>query len=104
MASKPTRADSRYRSSGDGTQHLGLFHQVIHRLMDVGEAVDLTTGEMGGCGHEIGVLRIARQSIGHGGGVDMAADKRMIDDFAAVQQLALHIDPDLRSRRLSLYS
>ena len=25
----------------------------------------------------------------------MAADKRMIDDFAAVQQLALHIDPDL---------
>ena len=63
--------------------------------MNVGESVDLMTGEMGGCGHEISVLRIARQSIGHGGGVDVAADKGMIDDFAAVQQLALYIDPDL---------
>ena len=80
---------------GDGTQHLGLFHQVIHRLVDVGETVDLMTGEVGGGGHEILVLRVARQGVGHGGGVHMAPDEGMIDDGGAVQQLALHIDADL---------
>ena len=63
---------------GDGTQHLGLFHQVIHRLMDVGEAVDLFPGEVGGGGHQVLVVGGLGQVVGHLYGVDGGAEDGVI--------------------------
>ena len=45
--------------------HLHLLHQILCGLVDVGEAVDPLPGQGGYRGHQILVLRLLRQIIGH---------------------------------------
>ena len=80
---------------GDHAQHLHLLHQIVGGLVDVGEAVDLLAGQVGGGSHQLLVLLHARQGIGHGGGVDVTTDEGMVDECLGIQQLALQIDLDL---------
>ena len=80
---------------GDHPQHLHLLHQILGGLVDVGEAVDLLTGQVGGGGHQLLVLLHARQGVGHGGGVDVTTDEGVVDEGLGIQQLALQIDLDL---------
>ena len=58
--------------------HLDLFPQVVRTLMKMGEPVDFLASEIGGCGHQILVLRIMSQFIGHGKTVDGWFDHGMI--------------------------
>ena len=69
--------------------HLDLFHQVVRRLVQVGEAVDLVPGQAGGGGHQVGILRVLSQLIGHGDAVDRGADHWMI--HPVLDLLAEHI-------------
>ena len=46
--------------------------------MDVGESVDLLSCKIRLCGHEILILRVQRQFIGHGHAVDGRSDHGMI--------------------------
>ena len=79
---------------GDRAEHLHLLEEVVGGLVDMGEAVDLVAGEVGGGRHKVSRLRVVGQGVGHGGGVDMAADHGMIDDLIALQQLAHDVDAD----------
>ena len=65
------------------------------KKLDVGEAVDGVAGQMRLDGHQVGILRVVGQSVGHGSGVDMAADEGMVDDLSGVEQLALDIHADI---------
>ena len=57
--------------------HLHLLHQVLGRLVDVGEAVDLLAGEMARGQHEVFVFRLRGQFVGHGHAVEAGPDQRM---------------------------
>ena len=59
--------------------HLDLLGEVVGRLVDVGEAVDLLAGEVTGGQHEVFVLGLPRQLVGHGDAVDAGADDGMVD-------------------------
>ena len=72
------------------TLHLHLVHQVLGGLMQVGEAVDGVTGEAGLHGHQLSVLRILSQSVGHGHAVDGGADHGVV--HPVLDLLAEHID------------
>ncbi len=62
---------------GDQTEHLDLLDQVVPALVDVGEAVDLFPGQVGGRGHEVFMLRLQRQLVGLGRGVDVGNERRV---------------------------
>ena len=72
------------------TLHLHLVHQVLGGLMQVGEAVDGVTGEAGLHGHQLSVLGVLSQSVGHGHAVDGGADHGVI--HPVLDLLAEHID------------
>ena len=69
--------------------HLHLFHQILAGLMEVGEAVDLMTGQAGGSGHQILILGILCQGVGHGHAVDGGTDHGVI--HPVVDLLAEHV-------------
>ena len=60
------------------TLHLNLLNQIIGGLVQMGKAVYLLTGQVGGCGHQILILRILCQLIGSGKGVQGRTDNRII--------------------------
>ena len=70
--------------------HFHLVHQVLGGLMQMGEAVDGVAGEAGFHGHEIGVLGILRQRVGHSHAVDRGTDHGVI--HPVVDLLAEHVD------------
>ena len=67
------------RLLSEETLHLDLLDQIVSALMDVGEAVDLLPGQMRGCSHQIFILRILRQLVCHGKGIQRRTDDRMIN-------------------------
>ena len=69
--------------------HLHLLHQIVRRLVEMGEAVDLVPRQAGGSGHEIGVLGILCQRVGHGHAVDGGTDHGVI--HPVVELLAEHV-------------
>ena len=72
------------------TLHLHLVHQILSGLMQMSEAVDGVAGEAGFHSHQIGVLRILSQSVGHGHAVDGGADHRVV--HPVLDLLAEHVD------------
>jgi len=58
--------------------HLHLFHQIIGGLMEMREAVDLVAGQAGGGGHELLILGVLCQRVGHGHAVDRGPDHGVI--------------------------
>ena len=70
--------------------HFHLVHQVLGGLMQMGEAVDGVAGEAGFHGHEIGVLGILRQRVGHSHAVDRGTDHGVI--HPVLDLLAEHVD------------
>ena len=58
--------------------HLHLFHQVLCRLMEMGEPVDGMAGEAGGGGHQVFVPGILGQGVGHGHTVDGRTDDGVV--------------------------
>ena len=58
--------------------HLHLFHQVLRGLVQVGKTVDLVASQAGGGGHELLILGVLCQRVGHGHAVDRGPDHGMI--------------------------
>ena len=58
--------------------HLDLFDEVVGGLVDVGEAVDLFPGEVGGGGHQVLVVGGLGQVVGHLYGGDGGAEDGVI--------------------------
>ena len=58
--------------------HLDHFDEVIGGLVDVGEAVDLFPGEVGGGGHQVLVVGGLGQVVGHLYGVDGGAEDGVV--------------------------
>ena len=65
----------------DHAEHLNLLDQILYTLMDMGETVDLLACKVRGYSHQILVLGIHGQIIGHGCGIDMTADIRIVNDL-----------------------
>ena len=63
--------------------------------MDVCEPIDLFPGQVGGSGHQVLKLGVLRQLVGHGGRVDMAFDKGVVDHVLAVQELSFDVHLDV---------
>lgn len=72
-------------------EHLDLLDEVFLALMNMGKTVDLLTGQVRSGGHQVLVLGIFCQLIGHSCGIYMALNQRMVDDGCAFDQLAHHI-------------
>ena len=70
--------------------HLHLVDEVLGGLVQVGEAVDGVAGEAGLDGHEIRILGILGQGVGHGDAVDGGTDHGVI--HPVVDLLAEHIN------------
>ena len=70
--------------------HLDLLGEVVGGLVDVGEAVDPLAGEVAGGQHEVLVLGLGRELVGHGDAVDAGADERVVD--VVVDLLAEQVD------------
>jgi hypothetical protein len=70
--------------------HLDLLDKVVGGLVQMSEAVDLAAGEIRCCGHQVLILWILRERIGHSDAVDAGADDRMIDPV--VDLFAEHIN------------
>ena len=70
--------------------HLYLFHQILAGLVEVGKAVDFVAGQAGGGGHQVLILGILGQRVGHGHAVDGGADHGVI--HPVVDLLAKHVD------------
>ena len=69
--------------------HLHLVHQVLRGLVQMGEAVDGVAGQAGLHGHEVRVLRVLSQGVGHGHAVDGGTDHGVI--HPVVDLLAEHV-------------
>src|SRR4030042_230693 len=65
----------------DETEHLDLFDQIIHALVNVGESVDLPAGEMGGGRHQVLIFGTKGELIGEGGRVDVGTNPRMLGNI-----------------------
>ena len=68
-------------AAGEGAEeppHLALLDQVVGALVDVGEAVDLPAGEVGGCRHELCVFRAMGEIVGQGDRVHRRPDQRVV--------------------------
>jgi hypothetical protein len=63
---------------GDETEHLDLFNEIIHTLMNVSESVDLLTGEMGSGCHQIFMLRTKGKLVSEGCSIDVRSKSRML--------------------------
>ena len=74
--------------------HLDLVHQVLGGLVQVGEAVDGVAGEAGLHGHQVRILGILSQSVGHGHAVDGGTDHGVI--HPVVDLLAEHVYPGVQ--------
>jgi hypothetical protein len=65
----------------DETEHLDFLNKIIHTLVDVGESVDLPTGEMG-CGrHQVLIFGTKGELIGEGGRIDVGTNPRMLGNI-----------------------
>ena len=82
--------------------HLHLLHQIVCGLVQVGKAVDLVAGQAGGGGHQLLILGILGQCVGHGHAVDGGTDHRVI--HPVVDLLAEHVHPGVQLTRESMYS
>ena len=83
--------------SGGLTQqplHLHLADQIVRALVQMGEPVDRLAGQGGFRGHQIRILRVLRQIVGHRNAVDGRADNRMI--HPVLHLLAEHVHPGLQ--------
>ena len=69
--------------------HLHLVHQVLRGLVQVGEAVDGVAGQAGLDGHQVLVLGVLGQGVGHGDAVDGGADHGVV--HPVVNLLAEHV-------------
>lgn len=69
--------------------HLYLFHQILAGLVEVGKAVDFVAGQAGGGGHQVLILGILGQRVGHGHAVDGGTDHGVI--HPVVELLAEHV-------------
>ena len=63
------------------TEHLDLFDQIIHTLVNVSESVDLPAGEMGGGRHQVLIFGTKGEFIGEGGRVDVGTNPRMLGNI-----------------------
>ena len=82
--------------------HLDLFDKVVGGLMQVGETVDLAASEIGRRGHQVLILRVLRERIGHGDAVDAGADDRVIDPV--VDLFAEHINAGVElAQRIDIF-
>ena len=70
--------------------HLDLLDQVVSALMKVGEAVDGLAGQVGRRSHQILVLVVLCEFIGHRQAVDGGTDDRMVDPV--VDFFTEHVD------------
>ena len=59
--------------------HLDLLDQVVGGLVHMGEAVDLLAGDVGSRSHKVFVLRVLRELIGCGKGIERGTDYRVVD-------------------------
>ena len=76
------------------TLHLHLVHQVLGGLVQVGEAVDGVAGQAGLHGHQVRVLGVLSQGIGHGDAVDGGTDHGVI--HPVLDLLAEHVHPGVQ--------
>ena len=74
--------------------HLHLADQIVRALVQMGEPVDRLAGQGGFRGHQIRILRVLRQIVGHRNAVDGRADNRMI--HPVLHLLAEHVHPGLQ--------
>ena len=74
--------------------HLHLVDEVLGGLVQVGEAVDGVAGEAGLDGHEIRILGILGQGVGHGDAVDGGTDHGVIHPVLDI--LAEHVHPGVQ--------
>ena len=70
--------------------HLDLLDQVVRTLVQMRETVDGMAGQVGRSGHQVFVLILLCEFIGHRQAVDGGADDRMI--HPVVDLLAEHVD------------
>jgi hypothetical protein len=63
---------------GNETEHLDLFNEVIHILVDMGEPVDLLSGEVRNGGHQILMFRTKGEFIGETSGIDVRSKGRVL--------------------------
>ncbi len=62
------------------TEHLDLFDQVIHTLMNVGESIDFSAGQVrGGC-HQIFIFGPESKFIGESSRIDVRPKTGMLGD------------------------
>ena len=74
--------------------HFHLVHQVLGGLVQVGEAVDGVARQAGLHGHEVRVLGVLGQGVGHGHAVDAGADHGVV--HPVVDLLAEHVHPGVQ--------
>ena len=74
--------------------HLHFVDEVLGGLVQVGKAVDGLPRQAGLHGHELRVLGVLGQGVGHGNAVDAGADHGVV--HPVVNFLAEHIDPGVQ--------
>jgi hypothetical protein len=63
---------------GNEAEHLDLFNEIIHTLMNMGKSVDLLAGEVRSDGHQILMLRTKGEFIGEASGIDVRSKGRVL--------------------------
>ncbi|CAN4045420.1 DNA topoisomerase IA, partial [Dysosmobacter welbionis] len=74
--------------------HLHLVDEVLRGLVQVGEAVDGVARQAGLHRHQVGILRVLGQSVGHGHAVDGRADHGVV--HPVLNLLPEHIHPGIQ--------
>ena len=74
--------------------HLHLVNEVLRGLVQVGEAVDGVARQAGLHRHQIGILGVLGQSVGHGHAVDGRADHGVV--HPVLNLLPEHIHPGIQ--------
>ena len=72
------------------TLHFHLVYQILRAVVNMTEAVDFVPGDRRGGGHQILVLRVLRQVIGHAHRIQRRAQNRVI--YRALNFLAEHVN------------
>ena len=72
------------------TLHFHLVYQVLRAVVDMTEAVDLVPGDRRGSGHQILVLGVLREVVGHADRIQRRAQNRVI--YRVLNFLAEHVN------------
>jgi hypothetical protein len=65
---------------GDEAKHLDFFNEIVHALMNVSEAVNLSAGQMGSGCHQILMLGPNSKFISESCRIDMRPKSKMLGD------------------------